>query len=301
MKEALIAGTRRSKLAQLQTQQVLAKLRVAWPELKVHTEYIVTEGDRISGSLRAAGKGAFTGALEEALGAGQIDIAVHSLKDLPVTLPGTLVLGAICLRSSPRDVLVSASGWTLEEMPPGATVGTSSIRRAAQLRAWRPGIRIIPVRGNVDTRMRKMQTGEVDALVLAEAGLKRLCLEEVPYTIISYEIMLPAPGQGALAVECRKEDKQIQRRLTAIDSAGLRQEAAAERAFLRAMGGGCATPVAAYARTEGDSLVMDAAVIAPDGSETVRVHGNGTSALELGNALAARACARGARRLIQNE
>lgn len=301
MKEALIAGTRRSRLAQLQTQQVLVKLRAAWPELEIHTEHIVTEGDRISGSLRAAGKGAFTGALEEALMAGQIDIAVHSLKDLPVTLPSGLALGAICLRSSPRDVLVSASGWTLEEMPPDAAVGTSSIRRAAQLRAWRPGIRIIPVRGNVDTRLRKMHAGEVDALVLAEAGLKRLCLEEVPHTVIPFGIMLPAPGQGALAVECRKEDKEIQGRLTAIDSPGLRQEAAAERSFLRAMGGGCATPVAAYARAEGDSLVMDAAVIAPDGSETVRVQGNGTSALELGSALAAMACARGARRLIQNE
>ncbi len=293
-------GTRRSKLAQIQTERVLLSLRDAWPDLEIHTEYITTSGDRVIGPLRAAGKGAFTGALEDKLIAGQIDIAVHSLKDLPVGPPQGLMLGAILARSTARDALVSSRGWILEALPTDAVVGTSSVRRMAQLRAWRPGIRITPMRGNVDTRIRKVQDGEVDAAVLAEAGLDRLHVKKTSYRLIPLEVMLPAPGQGALAVECRAADTDTLRLLKAIDSADDRHTTVAERTFLKAMGGGCAAPVAAYARKKGDSLVMDASVMAPDGSATVRVHGQGTCAIELGKALAQMARERGAGELMQD-
>ena len=300
MTRPLIVGTRRSRLAQIQTEQVLVSLRDAWPELEIHTKYIATSGDRSMGALRDMGKGAFTGALEQELVAGQIDIAVHSLKDLPTELHQGLMLGAILMRATARDVLISNHGWMLDELPPDAVIGTSSVRRRAQLRAWRSGVRVVPIRGNVDTRIRKMQDGEVDALVLAEAGLSRLCVKEVSYTFIPLDVMLPAPGQGALAVECREADTATVRLLKAIDSADDRRATEAERSFLNAMGGGCAAPVAAYARTEGDSLVMDGAVMAPNGSAVIRVMGRDTSATELGETLARIACGRGARKLMHD-
>ena len=301
MTERVIAGTRRSKLALLQTQHVVTQLLALRPGLKVRTQRFVTEGDRTSGPLRLAGKGAFTGALEAALLDGRIDLAVHSLKDLPVIQPEGLILGAVLDRFSARDVLVTPKGVTLGELGPGSRIGTSSQRRTAQLKAHRPDLDIIPIRGNVDTRVRKMLQGEVDALILAEAGIMRLGMADLPYIRMSLDVMLPAPGQGALAIECLSENVVLRRLLQQLDCAKTRKETIAERMFLQSLGSGCTMPVGAYARWDGRTLIMDAVVAGLDGSRTVRVRGQGKDASLLGVQLAEEACTRGALKVLRHE
>jgi len=295
-------GTRASALARAQSEWVAERLRQAWTGLEVTLEPIVTAGDRTQASgerLPAiGGKGLFTAELERALREGEIDLAVHSLKDLPTEDAPGVVVGAVCAREDPGDCLVARDGLTLARLPPGARVGTSSLRRAAQLRAARRDLDVVSIRGNVDTRVRKVREGEVDAAVLAAAGVRRLGLEHEVAEWLPPGVMLPAPGQGALAVQCREGDETVAPLLAGLEDAAARAETTAERAFLRALGGGCTAPVGARAELVAPGTVrLDALVASPDGSEVVRVHGDGEPA-EVGERLAREALAAGAERVL---
>lgn len=303
-------GTRASALARAQTACVVELLAAAWPGLAYDVRLIETQGDRTQASgtplPEIGGKGLFTLELERELRDGGIDLAVHSLKDLPTDDAPGIVVGAVCLREDTRDCLVARNGLTLEELPRGSVVGTSSLRREAQLRALRPDLEIRSIRGNVDTRVDKVRRGEYDAAVLAAAGIRRLGLEEAVTEWLEPETILPAPGQGALGVQCRADDERMLFHLAAIDDPGARATTDAERAFLEALGGGCAAPVAAHAEVvdSSNSLLqgvmrsrMDGLVASIDGSEVVRVHGDGEPK-ELGARLAREALAAGADRIL---
>ncbi len=301
-------GTRASALARAQTERVATLLESAWPDLECRSKPIATRGDRTQASgmplPTIGGKGLFTMELEQALRAGTIDLAVHSLKDLPTEETPGIVLGAVCLREDVRDCVVARDGKGLHELPPGAVVGTSSLRRAAQLQALRQDLDVRSIRGNVDTRVGKVQSGEFDAVVLAAAGVLRLGLEEAVAEWLEPDTMLPAPGQGALGVQCRADDERVLALLAAIDDPGARAETTAERVFLRTLGAGCTAPVAARAQAEeidpSNSLLqgtirvrMEALVASPDGRQVVRVAGEGEPA-EVGLRLAREALAAGA-------
>lgn len=297
-------GTRASRLARWQTNRIMFELRQAHAGLDCVAVQVATAGDRDRQTPlpEIGGKGVFTEALERSLLTGDIDVAVHSLKDLPIEDRPELTLGAVCLRADARDVLVARDGWTLDTLPAGARVGTSSTRRAAQLLAARPDLNLIPVRGNVDTRVRKAKEGACDATILAAAGVERLDLTEAVSEYLSFEQMLPAPGQGALAVQCRVDDSATLALLQSLDDAAVRAAVGAERAFLAGLGGGCAAPVAAYARRAGDerSLHMRGLVGAPDGTRIIRVEGTAPEAdwLALGGRLAEEALAAGAQEFL---
>jgi hydroxymethylbilane synthase len=303
----LVIGTRRSALAQRQTELVVELLRAAWPDLGCETRPIVTEGDRTQQSGQPlpeiGGKGLFTSELEEALRRGELDLAAHSLKDLPTEDPDGIVVGAVCSREDVRDVLVSRAGMTLEDLPAGARVGTSSLRRTAQLRALRPDLEPASIRGNVDTRIRKVRDGEYEAAVLAAAGIVRLGLEQDVTQWLPLETMLPAPGQGALAVQCRADDERALELLAAIDDPATRAATTAERGFLRELGAGCTAPVAAYAEvhdpshTGASSVRLRGLVLSPDGRDVVRVEGEGASD-EVGARLACEAFDSGGRAIL---
>ena len=296
----LTVGTRRSRLALIQTRYVCTALQQAWPALTVRLVEITTEGDRLSGNLSSGGKGLFTSALEEALTEGRIDIAVHSLKDLPIDPGHGLTLGAILGRETARDVLVTREGYNLDTLPAGSTIGTSSRRRRAQLNAHRPDLSIVPIRGNVDTRVQKMLDRLVDALVLAQAGLQRLGINHAPQSLIPLKVMLPAPGQGALAVQCRTGAEEAATRLEAVDDRAARQETTAERTFLSALGGGCASPIGAFARTNtNNQITMQGMVASPDGDRVIRVEGAGTDPETLGTRLAQQALEHGAAEVLR--
>ena len=249
-------GTRGSALARAQADRVRVALENANPGLRVEMVFIRTSGDAgTQGALAAGGlKGLFVKEIEEALLAGTIDAAVHSMKDLPASLPGGLVLGAVPARATAHDVLLSAGAGALSSLASGARVGTASVRRRAQLLARRRDLEVVSLRGNVDTRLRKWRGGEIDAIILAAAGLERLGLSDPGARALSIDEFLPAVGQGALALECRADDARTRARLAAI--ADVRTEAAtrAERAFLLAIGGDCNTPLAAHATVEGGAL-----------------------------------------------
>ena len=293
-------GTRRSRLALWQTAYVCTALKNAWPALTVQVIEITTEGDRLAGALDGGGKGLFTSALEEAMVERRIDLAVHSLKDLPTGDREGLKLGAILGRATARDVLLSGGGQTVDTLPPGGKVGTSSRRRRAQLRAYRPDLRIVPIRGNVDTRIRKLQAGNVDALVLAQAGLQRLSIAHPRRAILPLAVMLPAPGQGALAVQCREDCAVSIPLLQAVDCARDRRATTAERTFLAALGGGCAAPIAAYAHAEAAGpITMQAMVASPEGDRVIRVQGEDAGAQSLGLGLAEEALRLGAGEVLR--
>ena len=262
-------GTRTSRLALWQTQHAAAHLAAAWPDLTCELRHMVTQGDwRLDRPLpEIGGKGLFTAELEEALRTGEIDLAVHSLKDLPVEDAAELTGGAILPRADVRDVLVAAPGLTLATLPPGAVVGTSSLRRQAQLLAARPDLVIRPMRGNVDTRLRKVADGEYDAAVMAAAGLERLNLKAHIAEWLTTEVMLPAPGQGAIAVQCRADDAAVRALLAAVDDRATRLAVTAERRLLTRLGGGCSAPVAALASLgAGGLLRLTARVVSVDGA-----------------------------------
>jgi hydroxymethylbilane synthase len=298
----LTIGTRKSALARWQTDWVRKRLEEAWSDLRLEVEQFTTTGDRILDRPlpEIGGKGLFTAELEEALHTGVIDLAVHSLKDLPIEEVPGLVLGAICERADARDVLISARGYTLATLPEGARVGTSSLRRAAQLLAARPDLRLAPLRGNVDTRIRKAHDREYDAIVLALAGVQRLGLDEHITERLPFDAMLPAPGQGAMAVQCRAGDAATLQLLNVLEHAATRACVTAERTFLQSLGGGCSSPVAAYAyRDDSGTLQMSALAGAPDGTRVVRVTGSGADPRELGTRLAGQALSAGAREVMQ--
>ncbi|MFW5940453.1 MAG: hydroxymethylbilane synthase [Chloroflexota bacterium] len=297
----LIFGTRTSRLARWQTAYVVRQLEQAWPNLSCEIVPIVTRGDRVIDKPlpEIGGKGLFTAELEEALREGQIDLAVHSLKDLPVENAPDLTIGAIPQRASVQDGLVARDGHTLETLPPGSVVGTSSLRRQAQILAVRPDLCVRSIRGNVGTRVRKALEEDYDAAVLAAAGLQRLEMEDVASAWLSLDVMLPAPGQGALAVQCRADDEETLRLLQAIEDPDTRAATTAERRFLQALGGGCSAPIAAFARPNGDgSLEMMALIAAPDGGQLIRVQGEGNDARHLGESLAQKAMQQGAQAIL---
>lgn len=296
-------GTRGSALARRQTEYVAERLRAARPGLICEIQIIHTHGDRVQHAPLPliGGKGVFTAELEAALRAGAIDLAVHSLKDLPNELPAGLAIGAVLERASAADVLISRAGYTLDTLPPGATVGTSSRRRAAQLRSLRPDLHILDLRGNVDTRLRKAldPDGPYDAIVLAHAGLERLGLAAAITQVFPPDLIMPAPGQGALAVQCRAEPAMLAL-LAPLDHAATRQAVTAERSFLAGLGGGCAVPVAAYATVDGGELHLRGRIIAADGRRQINVALSGPpdDAAGLGIRLARLALAQGAAGLL---
>ena len=299
---AVTLGTRASALARAQTELVIGLLTAARPGIECATKVVATDGDRTQASgeplPEIGGKGLFTAELERALRDGEIDLAVHSLKDLPTEDPDGVVVAAVTRRDDARDCLVARQGGTLAQLAPGALVGTSSLRRTAQLRALRPELEVRSIRGNVDTRVRKVVDGEFDAAVLAAAGVRRLGLEESVTEWIPFETMLPAPGQGALAIQCRADDDALRAALAELDDPAARAETTAERAFLRALGGGCAAPVAALAVTTTTPRVrLQGLVAAVDGTDVVGVRGEGEPR-ELGERLAEEALAGGADRIL---
>jgi hydroxymethylbilane synthase len=298
---AVTLGTRTSRLARVQAERVAARLEAAWPGIGTALRPFDTTGDRTQAEGRAlpeiGGKGLFTEELEQALRAGEIDLAVHSLKDLPTEGAQGVVVGAVCEREDPGDCLVAREGRRLAELPAGSVVGTSSIRRAAQLAALRPDLELRGIRGNVDTRIRKVEAGDYDATVLAAAGVRRLELEHAVTEWLSPDAMLPAPGQGALAVQCRAGDTAVLSLLSPLDDPGARAATTAERMFLSALGGGCAAPVAARAEATSAGVRMAALVASLDGVQIVRVQGEGEPQA-LGARLAREALDAGAGRIL---
>lgn len=295
--QTLRLGTRTSRLARWQSARVVSWLTEAWPELKCEIHPFETKGDKtIDRPLpEIGGKGLFTAELEAALLDGDIDLAVHSLKDLPVQNPPGLIIGAIPGRGDVGDALVARDSATLSTLPPGAVVGTSSLRRQAQLLGVRPDLRVRSIRGNVETRVRKVRDGHYDAAVLAAAGLNRLGLQDEVSAWLSLDAMLPAPGQGALAVQCRADDRETLELLGAIDDQATRRATTAERHFLQTLGGGCSAPIAAYARCHNDEMLeMDALIAAPSGGTMIHVSGSGANPYELATKLAGEALAQGA-------
>jgi hydroxymethylbilane synthase len=293
-------GTRGSPMALRQTAFVRDRLVAAHPELAngaVEIVTIRTTGDRVQDRLLAeiGGKGLFVKEIEEALIAGHIDLAVHSLKDLETWLPDGLAIACVLPRDDPRDAFLSMSAASLAALPNGARIGTASLRRQAQLLRQRPDLVILPIRGNVNTRMRKLESGEIDALVLALCGLERLGKAELATEILSREIMLPAVGQGALALECCAADEGLRRFLEPLHDPRSAACVAAERAMLAALDGSCRTPIAGLAELDGDRMVVEGLLLKPDGASEIRDHREGAivdaEALgtELGKALRDRA------------
>ena len=297
-------GTRRSQLALWQTHHVRDRLRAHYPDLTLEIVYMTTVGDRILDKPlpMIGGKGLFTQELEDALRNGTIDLAVHSLKDLPTQMPPDFALGAIFKRAAPFDALVSRTGLTLATLPVGAVIGTSSLRRRAQLLAYRPDLRTESLRGNVDTRLRKAfdPSGPYDAIVLAMAGLQRLEHDDAISEIIDSQVMLPAPGQGAIAVQCRADDVPTRSLLALLDDAVTRVAVTAERAFLQRLEAGCRLPVSALATPEDDAVYMIGRVSGLDGTRTITVTGRAATgeAASLGARLAEDALRQGADRLL---
>jgi hydroxymethylbilane synthase len=264
----LVMATRRSALALAQSRAFAEALAKASQGISVGELQIVTSGDKTQDKplQDIGGKGLFIKELEEALLDGRADFAVHSIKDVPADLAPRLALACVPAREDPRDVLVSKSGARLAELPSGAVVGTSSLRRSVAVLTARPDLRVEPVRGNVDTRLRKVTEGPLDAVILALAGLKRLGIEERATEILAPEICLPAVGQGALGIECREGDEPTIAALAPVSDAEAWICVAAERAVMSAVSGSCRTPVAAFAEREGESMRLRAMLAEPDGS-----------------------------------
>jgi hydroxymethylbilane synthase len=285
-------GSRGSLLARWQADHVAERLGRTWPGLVVDIVIIKTEGDLGTDASRSAsfGKGIFVKEIEDALLRGTIDLAVHSLKDLPTDTPPGLVIAAIPQRHDPRDALVCRSARRVEDLPHGALVATGSPRRRCQLLNVRKDLRFASVRGNVDTRLKKLDAQEFDALVLAVAGIERLGLTDAPYAPIPFSLCLPAPGQGALAIETRAEDAATRDRVAPLGHLATTRCVAAERGFLATLGAGCLAPAGAVATIEGDTLVLDAMVGAPHGTtpKRDRIEGAASDAEALGAALARR-------------
>jgi hydroxymethylbilane synthase len=308
MKDLIVIGSRGSKLALTQSQIVKDQLQLLYPSLQISLEVIKTSGDIKSEPLSViGGKGVFTKELEDALLANRIDVAVHSLKDLPTIVPEGLDIAAICKREDPRDALVlplnrasSRSLVGISTLRRQATVGTSSPRRLAQLKYLRPDLVIHDVRGNVDTRLRKLDEGQYDALLLACAGLRRLKLENRISAALTIQEMLPAVGQGALAIEVRKEDQLTIDIISRLDHKFTRVACVAERALLRVLGGGCQLPIAAHAVVREKRIRLDGLVADTEGKQVVRdrISGSLDEAEDLGSRLAEQLLAKGARELL---
>jgi len=304
MSPPLVIGSRGSKLALWQAEQARERLRLLNPQIDVRIEIIKTTGDVKNDPLSViGGKGVFTKELEDALLDRRIDMAVHSLKDLPTILADGLSIAAICEREDARDALVlraGSDGGSLMDLREGAIVGTSSQRRLAQLKALRRDVEVRDLRGNVDTRIRKLDEGQYDAVILASAGLVRLGLQDRISARIAVSEMLPAVGQGAIAIETRSDNEFAVQSASRLDHRETRVACLAERAFLRGLGGGCQFPIAAHAVLDDGLLKLDGLVAKPDGSEILRhsLSGSPADPEALGSSLAAALSARGADSLL---
>lgn len=299
----MVLGTRGSKLAIQQSQWVQARLRELAPHVTVKLQRIQTSGDKILDVplAKIGGKGLFVKEIEEALLSGTIDLAVHSMKDVPTELPGGLDLLCIPLREDPRDALISRDGRAFKDLPAGAKVGTSSLRRQAQLLQARPDLSISMLRGNLDTRLKKLRDGQFDAIVLAAAGLRRLGWEREITEYLSPDISLPAIGQGALGIEGRRDDGFVQSILSGLEHGPTRTVVMAERALLHRLQGGCQVPIAAHATLNGRDLVLEGLVASVDGKEVIRdrVQGTFDDPESAGIRLAERLLTRGGDRILQ--
>jgi len=299
-------GSRGSQLALWQANHISALLRAHGHEVEI--EIIHTTGDKITdvplamvGTKGGLGKGIFTKEIEEALAAGRVDLAVHSLKDLPTELPPGFEIAAITKREDPRDAFCSRHFAKIEDLPQRARVGTSSLRRQAQLKAVRPDLDIHPLRGNVDTRLRKLDQGEYDAIILAFAGLKRLGKTELIKQIIPAEMMCPAAGQGALGIEIRLGDDATRQHLAFLNDANARAATTCERALLNSLGGGCQVPIGAFAEIRSGKLHLESIVADADGSKLLRDSRDGTieDAEQLGNVAGAALLKRGGDKILE--
>ena len=289
MKAKLTIGTRQSLLALWQSNYIAARLKEEYPECEVVLKKIVTKGDRILDVplAKIGGKGLFTKEIEQELLEGTIDLAVHSLKDMPTVLPEGLCLTAITARANVGDAFVSNKYKNFAELPEGAVLGTSSLRRKAQLLAARPDLKIVDLRGNVDTRLRKLDEGQMDAIILAAAGLERLGYSERIKEIIPASVCLPAVGQGALAIEARESDAETRKLLAFLNDEATKQATDAERAFLGLLEGGCQVPIGVHADVEAGKIKIEAIIAELDGKKILRdtISGEANSAVELGKEL----------------
>jgi len=275
-------GSRGSQLALWQANHISDRLRSQGHTVEI--EIIKTTGDKITDvALAKVGtKGMFTKEIEEALIENRVDLAVHSLKDLPTELDSDFEIAAITTRENPRDVFCSVKFASIEALPYGANIGTSSLRRQAQLKAIRPDLNILPLRGNVDTRLHKLEAGDYDAVILAAAGLNRLGRTQLVKQVIPVEVMTPAAGQGALAIEIRRRDGATRQLLTFLDDAAARAATTCERALLNKLGGGCQVPIGAFAEMHGSALHLNGLVAHPDGTKLLRESRDGTDPIALG-------------------
>lgn len=289
MKANLIIGTRQSLLALWQSNHIASLLRKQYPDCQVTLKKIVTKGDRILDVPLAqiGGKGLFTKEIETELLDGTVDLAVHSLKDMPTVLPEGLCLTAITTRANVGDAFVSNKYASFSELPQGVVLGTSSLRRKAQLLAVRPDLKIVDLRGNVDTRLRKLDEGQMDAIILAAAGLERLGHADRIREIIPTTVCLPAVGQGALAIECRSDNKEVREMLAFLNDLSTKQATDAERAFLGLIEGGCQVPIGVHAEVENDNVKIEAVIASLDGSKVLRnnITGPAVNAADLGRKL----------------
>lgn len=302
MRKKLVIGTRGSKLALWQANHIADCLRKQYSDLDVVLKHITTTGDKILDVplAKIGGKGLFTKELEAEMLEGTIDLAVHSLKDMPTELPEGLTLAAITKRVDPGDALISPVYKTLDNLPQGAKVGTSSLRRKAQLLSARPDLQICELRGNVDTRLKKLDTGDLDAIVLAAAGLKRLGWQAHITEILAKEICLPAVGQGALAIEARQHDAEVLEQLEFLNDRATRYAVTAERAFLKTVEGGCQVPVGVFGRLDETKLTVEAIIATIDGQTVIKdsITGDKEAAALLGKQLANRMLDAGGRKIM---
>ena len=291
-------GSRGSQLALWQANHVAALLSEHGHTVEI--EVIKTTGDKITevALAKVGTKGMFTKEIEEALAAKRVDLAVHSLKDVPTELAPEFELAAIMKREDPRDAFISVKHAALEDLPRGAKVGTSSLRRQCQLKALRPDLEIFPLRGNVDTRLRKLESGEYDAIILAAAGVQRLGLEKHVRSRISADVMCPAVGQGALAIEIRRDDAPTRTLLAFLNDADTRAAIECERALLGSLGGGCQVPIGAYAEKRAGRLYLRAMVGRPDGSEILREQADAVDGEKLGREVAQALLRRGGDKIL---
>jgi hydroxymethylbilane synthase len=300
--DRIVIATRQSRLALWQAEHVRDRLRELYPQCQVELLALSTRGDEIldTSLAKIGGKGLFVKELELALAEGRADLAVHSAKDVPMELPPGFALGAIMEREDPRDAFISNKFNDLDALPPGALVGTSSLRREAQLRNRYPTLLVNSLRGNLDTRLAKLDRGDHDAIILAAAGLKRLGLGSRIRSVLTVEQSLPAAGQGALAIEHRAERGDIAQSLSALNHRATELAVRAERAVSRALGGSCQLPLAAYASVTGATLELRGLVAHPDGKSMVRAEVSGPSGApeELGIRLAGELRAQGADRIL---
>ena len=301
----VVIGSRGSALALWQANWAKRKLASAYPDLSIEIEVIKTGGDRLSETplSQIGGKEVWTKEIEHALLSGSIDLAVHSLKDLPTRLPEGLVLGAVSAREDVRDVLVSKNNRVFWDLPEGATIATSSLRRQAQLKHARPDLNFVAIRGNVDTRVKKLDTENLDGIILAAAGLKRLGLGGRIADFIDPDICLPAPGQAALGIEIREDDQRITDLVGVLNCIETQQAVTAERAMLAALGGDCSVPIGGYAaidKTSIDVLLLSGVVATPDGSQVIseRAEGQASYAEQLGMRVAKGLLEQGAGKIL---